>query len=186
MSVLLVDNKNNVVNEFNLWSNTQATKELGEKLGTRIYETATEKTQTIELNNDKNIEPDYFMSHRPTESGITADNLINQDVEVPMPKDMYEHQEWYFQMDEKYSKESMNVLKKIRNNPNANITIYRATPSEKINPGDWITLSKEYAKLHNEHSLKGKGICRKRLQCNFRPNHQNIIWSDSSRKDNYK
>lgn len=76
MSVLLVDNKNNVVNEFNLWSNTQTTKEVGEKLGTRIYETATEKTQTIELNNDKNIEPDYFMSHRSTESGITADNKV--------------------------------------------------------------------------------------------------------------
>lgn len=29
--------------------------------------------------------------------------------------------------------------------------------SNKINPGDWITLSKEYAKLHNEHSLQGKG-----------------------------
>lgn len=157
VSVLLVDNKNNVVNEFNLWSNTQAVKELGEKLGTRIYETATEKNQTIELTNDKNVEPDYFMSHRPTESGITADNLIDQKVESPMPKDMYEHPEWYFQMNEKYSKESMSVLNKIRNNPDADITIYRATTGNKINPGDWITLSKEYAKLHNEHSLQGKG-----------------------------
>lgn len=157
VSVLLVDNKNNVVNEFNLWSDTQAVKELGEKLGTRIYKTATEKNQTIELTNDKNVEPDYFMSHRPTESGITADNLIDQKVESPMPKDMYEHPELYFQMNEKYSKESMSVLNKIRNNPDADITIYRATTGNKINPGDWITLSKEYAKLHNEHSLQGKG-----------------------------
>lgn len=32
----------------------------------------------------------YMMSHRPNQSGITADNLINQDVEAPMPNDFYE------------------------------------------------------------------------------------------------
>lgn len=50
------------------------------------------------------------MSHRPTESGITSDNLINQNVEAPMPQDIYEHPEWYFQMNEKYSQESLKVL----------------------------------------------------------------------------
>lgn len=157
VSVLLVDNKNNLINELNLWSNTQTIKELGAKLGTKIYETATEKNQTIELNNDITTDLDYFMSHRPTESGITADNLINQNVETPMPQNIYEHPEWYFQMNKKYSQESMKVLSKIRNNPNADITIYRATTGDKINPGDWVTLSKEYAKLHNESSLQGKG-----------------------------
>ena len=50
----------------------------------------------------------------------------------------------------------MSVLRKVRGNPNAEITIYRATPGSKINRGDWITLSKSYAKWHNQSQFDGK------------------------------
>lgn len=99
---------------------------------------------------------DYMMSHRPAETGITADNLINQDVKTPMPDNYYE----ILNNQAKYDidiKETMDQLNKIKNNPDAEITIYRATTGNSINDGDWITLSKNYANKHNEHSLGNKG-----------------------------
>ena len=158
--VNLIDSNNNLVNQLDLWSNTDAIKQFGERLGNQLYNYATDNNQKINIGNDINnlgLETDYFMNHRPTESGITADNLINQNVETPMPKDIYEHPEYYFQMNEKSSKESISVLRKIRNNPNAEITIYRATPGNKINNGDWVTLSKSYAEWHNQSQFDGKG-----------------------------
>ena len=158
--VNLIDSNNNLVNQLDLWSNTDAIKQFGERLGNQLYNYATDNNKKINIGNDINnlgLETDYFMNHRPTESGITADNLINQNVETPMPKDIYEHPEYYFQMNEKSSKESISVLRRIRNNPNAEITIYRATPGNKINHGDWVTLSKSYAEWHNQSQFDGKG-----------------------------
>lgn len=99
---------------------------------------------------------DYMMSHRPTETGITADNLTNQDVELAMPDNYYDILEKEAKYDDD-TRESLEQLKRVRNNPDAEITIYRATVGDKINDGDWITLSPTYAKKHNEHSLDGKG-----------------------------
>ena len=50
---------------------------------------------------------DYKMAHRPTKTGITADNIINQEVESPMPRDAYEHPEYYSLIGEQYTKETM-------------------------------------------------------------------------------
>lgn len=96
------------------------------------------------------------MNHRPTQTGLTADNIANQNVETPAPRDIYEHPEYYFQMNEKSSQESLRALKKVKGNPDAEITIYRATPGNKINHGDWITLSKTYANWHNQSQFNGK------------------------------
>ena len=157
--VNLIDSNNNLINQLDLWSNTEAIKQFGEKLGNQLYNYATDNNQKINIGNDINnlgLETDYFMSHRPTQTGLTADNLINQNVETPMPKDIYNHPEYYFQMSEKSSQESMSVLRKVRGNPNAEVTIYRATPGNKINKGDWITLSKSYAEWHNQSQFDGK------------------------------
>ena len=157
--VNLMDSNNNIVNQLDLVTTTDAIKQFGERLGNQLYNYATDNNQRIDIGNDINnlgLDTDYFMNHRPTESGITADNLINQNVESPMPKDVYDHPEYYFQMNEKYSKESMNAIRKVRGNPDAEITIYRATPGNKINIGDWITLSKTYAEQHNQSQFNGK------------------------------
>jgi hypothetical protein len=48
------------------------------------------------------------------------------------------------------NKESYNIIQQVRNRPNAEVTIYRAVPKgiNKINEGDFVTLSPQYAKLH--------------------------------------
>ena len=46
--------------------------------------------------------------------------------------------------------ESVAVLRRIKDKPDAMVTIYRAVPKEinRINPGDWVTLSPSYADSH--------------------------------------
>ena len=99
---------------------------------------------------------DYRMAHRPTESGITADDLTNQDVETPMPKDFYEKMENYTS-EEVGTDESIRAIRAVRGKPDAKIKIYRATTGDSINDGDWVTFSKSYAQAHNAHSLENKG-----------------------------
>lgn len=128
VGVYFIDTNNNLVNQIDFWSHTEAIKQFGDKLGNQLYETATEHNNKIRLGNNINNlgnDTDYFMNHRPIETGLTADDLTNENAETPMPKHMYEHPEWYFQMNEKYSKKSMNVIRKVRENTNAQITIYR-------------------------------------------------------------
>lgn len=56
--------------------------------------------------------------------------------------------------------EALRVFGKVKGNPDAEVTIYRAVPKgenvKSINPGDWVTVSKEYAMEHGEGTLGGK------------------------------
>src|SRR5690606_26125870 len=51
----------------------------------------------------------------------------------------------------KAANESWNAILKIKGKPDADITVYRAGRANKLNVGDWVTFSKEYAK----QSLEG-------------------------------
>lgn len=76
---------------------------------------------------------------------MTADNI-----EMHYP-DYYQHPEYYTNYGPKVQSETHAALMKMHNNPNAEVTVYRAAPPEagnKINPGDWVTTSKAYAEQH--------------------------------------
>ena len=89
---------------------------------------------------------DYTMSHRPTE-GVRAFDLTEKvDGEQMIPRDMYS--QWYGSRGTIADKESISVLKKIKGNPDAEVTIYRASPSPDFNDGDWVSFSKSYAEEH--------------------------------------
>lgn len=102
-------------------------------------------------------EQEYMMSHRPSKTGVTADDLTNPKAESPMPKDAYEHPEYYSVIGKKYTEETMTQLRRAKGNKNAKIIIYRATTGNKINKGDWVTLSKSYAENHKKTWLNNKG-----------------------------
>jgi hypothetical protein len=57
----------------------------------------------------------------------------------------------------KADKEAFALANKVRGNPDAEVTMYRAVPKDEsianINAGDWVTLSKDYAKNHGESVL---------------------------------
>lgn len=91
---------------------------------------------------------DYGYSHRPTE-GPRAFNLTEKvDGEQMIPSDMYS--QWYGSRGTPEDIESINALKKIKGNPEAEVIIYRASPKSDFNYGDWVTLSKKYAQQHAE------------------------------------
>lgn len=56
-------------------------------------------------------------------------------------------------------RESLAVIQSMRGHPGKMVRIYRALPKGKsgINSGDWVTLSRTYAKIHNDGQLNGKG-----------------------------
>ena len=58
----------------------------------------------------------------------------------------------YYTDNSSISINSWHLINKFKGNPERKVTIYRAVPDDdnitKINNGDWITLSKEYAQIH--------------------------------------
>ena len=86
---------------------------------------------------------DYRMMHQPHEEGDPA-----SDLSETFP-DIYEHPEYYSHGSETYT-ESMRVIRSIRGNPEAEVSIYRSVPDPEfeIKHGDWVSLSKAYAEEH--------------------------------------
>lgn len=149
----LIDTNNNLVNQFSSSPSKEISKLLGENIGEYILKNSSNDTKRIYIGNDINNlgkETDYFMNHRPSNDYGNASNFENN------MSGIFEHPEWYMNMNEPYNIQSLNALKKVRNNPEADITIYRATIGDKINPGDWVTPSKKYAEYHNQSQFDGK------------------------------
>lgn len=118
---------------------------------------------------DPNEAPDtsYRMEHQPRGpedgEGIRLDDLTKNisGEQAGYPDDFYTSQgmEIYargpsFEGDEYglANQESYEIIASVKGNPDAEVTIYRAVPDEDaittINPGDFVTLSPTYAKLH--------------------------------------
>jgi hypothetical protein len=118
---------------------------------------------------DPNEAPDtsYRMEHQPRGpedgEGIRLDDLTKNisGEQAGYPDDFYTSQgmEIYargpsFEGDEYglANQESYEIIASVKENPDAEVTIYRAVPDEDaittINPGDFVTLSPTYAKLH--------------------------------------
>lgn len=55
-----------------------------------------------------------------------------------------------------FDKEAFAIANKVKGNPDAEVVLYRAVPKgvKDINPGDWVTLSKGYAKNHGDSVLE--------------------------------
>lgn len=56
-------------------------------------------------------------------------------------------------------REAVRIFQQVRNKPDAMVTVYRAVPKDAkqtgMNPGDWISVSKQYAMEHGESTLGG-------------------------------
>ena len=109
------------------------------------------------LNRTKIVEiddvPVYRGQHQPTspESGGARLDDMTGGGEV-FPDDIYSSKglDYYGNRKSKHDRESFNIIQEVRNQPDAEVTIYRAVPKgiDTINPGDFVTLSEDYARLH--------------------------------------
>jgi len=111
--------------------------------------------------NDARIlyQEDYQMDHLAPAKEEGKSSL--DDVSFSFGEDIYSSNaiNLYKQGDYKENKESIDAINKYKNKPNAKVTVYRAVPvnvKAEIIPGDWITLSKEYANIHGRSFLKGQ------------------------------
>lgn len=88
----------------------------------------------------------------------------------------------------KADKEAFALANKVRGNPDAEVTMYRAVPKNEsikdINTGDWVTLSKEYAKNHgesvldNDYKILSKKVKAKDLWTNADSIHEFGYWPE--------
>ena len=96
----------------------------------------------------------YRMQHQPNEEGAPLFDMTGGG-EV-FPDDIYSSNglRFYGNPNNEFDRESFQIIQKVRGNPEAEVTIYRAVPNEEsisaINPGDFVTISKKYAELHGE------------------------------------
>jgi len=100
----------------------------------------------------------YGISHRPmTEAGGAA---RLHDAVKTFGEDIFgENALQYFGSGDPRESAIPKLLAKVRNNPNAEITIYRGVPEgvgDQINSGDWVTLDESVAKDYGKKVLKQK------------------------------
>ena len=105
-------------------------------------------------------EPEYKGEHDAPTSGEGYAPLY--DLHGVYPSDMYsfEATRMYGEASEEYSDAaSIGVIQMCRYRPNQIVTVYRAVPKnlakQQINPGDWVTINRQYAKAHGESNLRG-------------------------------
>jgi len=118
----------------------------------------------VDLNDLAEIteDEDYRMAHRAPmhDSGSPL-----HDVTGTYPDDIYGPKAiQYYGTRDPWDSRSIRVIQLSRNKPNQTIQIFRAVPKEvksnTINPGDWVTASKEYAAQHGRGLGKYKVLSK--------------------------
>lgn len=94
----------------------------------------------------------YWMSHRPQRGPKITDITSGESA---LPADTYDHPEYYADTSEPGIGETMQRLRELRGKPSSSmVTVYRSAPAGStthFNPGDWVSLSKEYAASAGRH-----------------------------------
>lgn len=118
----------------------------------------------VDLNDLAEIteDEDYRMAHRAPmhDSGSPLYDLTDT-----YPDDIYGPKAiQYYGTRDPWDSRSIRVIQLSRNKPNQTIQIFRAVPKEvksnTINPGDWVTASKEYAAQHGRGLGKYKVLTK--------------------------
>jgi len=110
---------------------------------------------TSSISESKSNKDDYRGTHTaPRKEGLnTLDNPTDM-----FGDDIYSSQAWdYFGHGDKImDKQSANIISRFKGKPDADVTIYRAVPRgvKKIKAGDWVTINRNYAKMHGEAYLR--------------------------------
>lgn len=103
--------------------------------------------------------PDYRMEH----SAPNSKDEISQSVDNLSglyPDDLYSNKgyQYYGSGYDSMDRKAWEILKRVKGNPDAKVTIYRAYPKGTggtITNGDWVTIVRDYAVEHGEANLDG-------------------------------
>ena len=109
-------------------------------------------------NSDRFADTEYQGQHG---APMAEDNAPLHDLSQVYPSDIYSSKglQYYGTGNKSIDAESMKAIQSFRGKPDKQITMYRAIPDDigdvDINAGDWVSLSKQYAKDHGESALNG-------------------------------
>lgn len=108
----------------------------------------------------KNVGEDvleYMMKHRPWPDEELSAGLHDLDNVFPGIYGRHASDYKTFADDPRIDAQSLKVINAVRGNPEAMVDIYRAVPKgvRDFNTGDWISISKNYAKQHGKSVLNG-------------------------------
>lgn len=114
-------------------------------------DTPMEKQEVKIQSPDNMASVDYRGWHTaPTREGS---NSIDDLADI-YPDDIYSNKgvQYYGTGDRTMDTKTIDTIKRMQGNPDAEITIYRAVPKgvKGINSGDWVTINKDYAKMHGD------------------------------------
>lgn len=105
---------------------------------------------------------DYEGSHNAPSNDGFSQNILNIEQMMPDVTDPKMGAQLYGYGTDERSKqadrESLTAIQQAVANPDRPVTIYRAVPkgADKINNGDWVTLSPTYAQWHAESNIQGE------------------------------
>lgn len=98
------------------------------------------------------LEDDYRGVHRAPTSDVSNASL--DDLEEVFPDIYTPNGLRYYGTGEPYDRKTISLMHRARGKPDASITVYRAVPvgveNDKLNKGDWVAITKEYAKFHGD------------------------------------
>lgn len=129
------------------------------RIATGLIGKATKGASTGLLGDVMNIaKPKYQGQHSAPDSDYGAPlNDISRDM---YPADVYSAKGLqYYGSNSPGERQSLDVARKVRGNPDAEVEVFRAVPrgaQSDINAGDWITPSREYAQYHGDNVIKGQ------------------------------
>lgn len=105
--------------------------------------------------NDASIDRGGAHSPSGPEDGSPAYDVSKNGI---YPEDVYSHNglKYYGTGEDKLDLEAHAIIKRLEGRPNAPVTIYRAVEKDgptKIQPGEWVTTVRQYAKDHGEGNV---------------------------------
>lgn len=118
----------------------------------------------------KAAEEDYRGHHQAPDADYGAPM---HDPSSMLP-DVHEHPEYYTSPHQTGTYQSWHALRSVKDKPDKTVMVYRAVPhgAKHINPGDWVTPSREYALLHaSSQSCPGCGKNMQVLKARVKARH---------------
>ena len=146
-----------------------------------------QKELGVDQNQKSTFQIQYRIDHQPNpdDSRIhSLEDLFGEDIYGP-------NAQRYYGSFQKGEEEVIEIFRKARGNPDLEVTLYRVVPDfvDKINPGDWVTLSKEAAEEMNFPEFLGrdaKGKEQKPKIITLKAKAAEVVWpGDSFQEQGY-
>lgn len=103
------------------------------------------------------VKHDYKDMHTAPQRGTASSPLSNLTEQGTFPNDIYSDKaaRYYGHGDKNLDSNSIKIIQSKKGKPDELVTIYRSAPKniEEINPGDWVSINKDYAARHGESRL---------------------------------